>query len=297
MTREAPDSTGLRYSGAVIGKHTFRLRERHVAEHLAPLLTSKAPGAVKMDLVLRGIALLPHHAGQRRAGLVLPSISYEDLHDLCRPSAIYMTTIPEDEFSDADTLEKKRKWVGEQLQRLEALNLVRREAQPGDRPLLLVLRDDGSREPLDDPNGWKGNSYVTVSGALIASGRLQVWGAPELAAYLAAMVADRFARFRDPSMPIGGATWFQPLDWFANGQGRRPAGHVAIPFSTRTLERGFRSLRESGLIDIRRTRKDPRGGRFKRPRNVYVNQFARLGATIPDGSDEAPESADVTEPV
>lgn len=273
MTSRRPAAAGLAYSPYVTGKHTFRVRERHVAEHVAPLISSNAAGAAKLDLVLRGIALLPAHAGNKRPpGLVLPRITYERLHDLCRPASAYLTTVPEDEFPDTATLEAKRTWVGEQLLRLEELNLVRREPRPGRRPYIFVLRDDGSGNLFDDPDGKPGNSYVTLSGSIVAR-YFPFWGAPELAAYMAAMVAERYERGRAPGMPLGGGTWYQPLRWFADEAGERPAGHVRIPFSTRTLERGFTALRKDGLVVVTRTMRRPGGGRFTQVRSVYTNRF------------------------
>lgn len=102
----------------------------------------------------------------------------------------------------------------------------------------------------------------------------------------AAVMTERFPDpLRDAGAPVGGATWYQPLHWFSNRQRDRPKGHVPIPFSTRTLERGFKSLEEKGLVTIKRTIKRPGGGRFKHPRSVYVNQFAALDAKVV-GADE-----------
>ena len=47
-TRRSPELKGLRYGRGVVGKHRFRVRERHVAEHLAPLISDKAAGAAKL---------------------------------------------------------------------------------------------------------------------------------------------------------------------------------------------------------------------------------------------------------
>lgn len=273
MSPRPSAKAGLSYSPYVTGKHAFRVRERHVAEHLAPLIKSNAVGAAKLDLVLRGIALLPAHAGKRRPpGLVLPSVTYEQLHDLCRPSSAYLTTIPEDEYPDAATLDAKRTWVGEHLLRLEKMNLLRRVPRPGKRPYILVLRDDGSGDPFDDPDGKTGNTYITISGSIVAA-YFPLWGAPEVTAHLAAMIGERYERGRTPGMPLGGGTWYQPLKWFADKDGERPAGHVRVPFSTRTLERGFNALVKQELVTIKRTTRRPGGGRFTHPRSVYTNLF------------------------
>src|SRR5437764_138987 len=71
-------------------------------------------------------------------------------------------------------------------------------------------------------------------------------------------------------------TWYQPLRWFSDEEGRRPEGHVRMPFSTRTLERGFIALRASGLVTVERTIKKPSGGRFSNVRSIYTNNFAKL---------------------
>jgi hypothetical protein len=276
-------TAGLEYGPGVVGKYRFRVREQHVADHYCELIRTASPGAIKLDLVLRGLALLPQHAGRRRTGLVLPRITYEQLHDLCRVPSRFLTVVPEDEFADPIVLAKKRKWVGEQLRRLEDLKLVHRIERPGKRPAIVVLRDDGSGAEFDDPDGGRGNSYVTVFGALIASGWLRLWKTPEIAAYFAAMIADRYARNRQPraGAPIGGATWYQPLAWFEDSGGQRPAGHVRTPFSTRTLERGFASLAESELVRITRTTRHPYGGRrFAHPRSVYENRFHTIEETV-----------------
>ena len=56
------------------------------------------------------------------------------------------------------------------------MKLVRREPRPGKRPRLVVLRDDGSGQPFDDPDGSPGNTYVRILGSVIASGALASWG-------------------------------------------------------------------------------------------------------------------------
>ena len=98
--------------------------------------------AAKLDLVLRGAALLPEHAGKHAPGTVLYAYSYERLHDLCRPANTFGDFGSEVD-TPAEVVAAKRKWVGEQLRRLEALALIRRVERPGRRPYLIVLRDDG----------------------------------------------------------------------------------------------------------------------------------------------------------
>lgn len=252
------------------GRYRIRIRETHVRDHLAPLLTSRADGAVKLDLVLRGLARSSGEGAPQ--GLVPEVIRWQQLHDLVR----------EGDFYGAD-LVLKRKWVSDKLARLEQMGLIRRESVPGARPRIIVLRDDGTGEPFDDPQGKGSDSYVTVLGTLVAFGRLSRWGAPQVAAYLAAMVAERFAR-ADPGfasvaelerVPLGGGLWYRPLSWFVDEESRRPASHVRIPFSTRTLKRGIHELKSEGLMWTKRIRQDPRTGRpfVEGPRVLYRNGF------------------------
>ena len=266
------------------GKHEFRLREQHVADHLIPLMRRRCVGAAKLDVLLRGVGLLDQHTGKRReVGLVLPRYEWAQLHDLVRAIAPHG-----DHGSDTDpsatTLRLKRKWVGEQLARLEEMNLIRRVARPGRRPLLLVLRDDASGEPLDDPDGSEGNRYVRILGGLISSGALARWSVPELSAYLAAMVAERHADAqrglrRERATP-GSGSWDRPLGWFADRDGRYGSrSRLRLPFSVPTLERGMLALEREGLLERRRTVINPRTGRrFQGPRIVYTNRFHTLNA-------------------
>ena len=272
---------GLRYGRSVVGKHIFRMRERHLAEHLAPLIRSKAVGAAKLDIVLRGVALQEQHAGGRAVGTVLPRYSWEELHDLARSARALGTTPPELD-APPEVVRLKRKWVGEQLRRLEGMNLIRRELRPGERPALVVLRDDGSGKALDDPDGTAGKSYVSILGTVISSGALARWGAAELSFYLAAMIGERHAaaanKDGDGGGQLGTREWFRPLGWFADKDGRfRPPEHVRIPLSVPTLERGLVKLRRDGLVTRRRIYRHPRTGhRLRGPRNFYTNHFDLL---------------------
>lgn len=284
----------MRYGGTIVGKRLFRVREAHVAEHLIPLMSRRADGTAKLDLVLRGIALQDVHAGARKVGLVLPEHAYEELHDLARVPAA-MGTAPPDLDAESDVVKLKRKWVGEQLARLEGMKLVRRERRPGRRPTLIVLRDDGSGEPLDDPDGSSGNTYITILGSVIGSGKLAQWGTPAVSAYLAAMAAERY----DPSSRAKGARskpgegrWFRAAAWFPDAEGRYgPQARVKLPFSAATLERGLHQLRDEGLLSWKRTVTDPRGPGRRRlagPRNVYRNHFDRLEAQTKPPKPRAP---------
>lgn len=275
------DSGGLRYGPDVVGKHQFRVRERHVADHLALLIQGKAPGAAKLDLVLRGVALSPDYSGKRTPGLVLPAYGYSHLFDLTENPDRYGPAVDLLDYPP-EAVRAKRKWVGEQLQRLTALKLVKRNDRPGHRPELIVLRDDGSEGTFDDPDGkGQANAYVTITGSIISTGQFRSWGGPELAFYLAAMVAERYSANRlrvlegvTKPWAAGAGQWFQTLDWFADPDGRRPAGQIRIPFSVPTLERGLRRLVDQGLVERETIRRDPlTGRRFARPRNLYTNKF------------------------
>lgn len=280
--KAAAQSAGLRYGRRVLGKRLFRVREGHVAAHLIPLMTRRAVGAAKLDLVLRGVALQEAHAGRRDVGLVLPSYSWEQLHDLARVSTSQGAT-PPDIDAPPGVVRLKRKWVGNQLKQLEELQLVRRVEQPGKRPKLFVLRDDGTGEPLDDPDGQPGNTYVTILGSIIASGALAAWSTPALSAYLAAMVAERHdpaAQKRSGDRNAGEGRWFRALAWFADVDGHYgPEARIRLPFAVATLERGFRQLRRDGLVmwqthsfDLRTMR------RLSGPRNFYKNNFQNLNS-------------------
>lgn len=276
------DVRGLRYGSNVLGKHTFRVRVQHVANHLAPLLTRRAVGAAKLDLVLRGVALLPQHAGSRSPGFVLRRYSWEQLHDLARTANTLGATEP-DFDAPPEVVKLKRDWVRDQLVVLENLNLVRRELLPGSRSRLLVLQDDGSGEPLDDPTGTGGDLYITIRGDVIASGALARWGAQELSAYLAATVAERWDSTASTSnFAPGTGQWFRPLAWFADVDRRFGTdARTRIPFSVPTLERGLRKLRQEDLISWDRITHNPRTrARLRGPRNHYHNHFDRLGKAM-----------------
>ena len=251
------------------GHYRIRLRERHLRDHLATLIAAKNPGVAKLDVVLRGLAALPGE--DRPVGQVPPNIRWEQLHDLTRAGA----------YLAADTV-LKRKWVSDKLSRLEEFGLLCRHSVPGGRPVITVLRDDGSGASFDDPTGAGEDSYVTFLAGLIAYKRLAGWGSTQLAACLAAMIAERYTRadplqvqaFELNNLPLGGGRWYRPLSWFADRDGHRPAKHVRIPFTEGTLHHGLTQLRAEGLIGYRRIYEDPRTGRrFKYGRRVYRNGF------------------------
>lgn len=260
-------------------RHRIRIREVHVRDHLAPLLGRSAHGAVKLDVILRGLAALP---GENEIpGLVPSTVRWETLHDMARPADFYR----------GDDTVLKRKWVSANLAQLQQMNLIRREPVPGSRPRILLLRDDGSGRPFDDPTGNVPDSYVTVLGTIVTFGRLARWRSPQIAAYIAAMIAERFARSdvllaeHERKLPFGGGVWYRPLSWFADEDGQRPADHVRIPFSTRTLRRGIQELKKEGLMRTARISTDPRTGKVYKngPRILYCNGFhdVRPGRHLP----------------
>ena len=274
---------GIWYRTRIPGKYWLRVREAYVAEHVAEMIAARRYGAVKLDLVLRGLALLPAHAEPNEPGHVprhRGRLTYEVLHDLCRERARF--SYDPAEGDTAEVVEKKRTWTREQIQELERRSLLRRQpAEKGRRPDLVVLRDLGDGEPFDDPNGKDGGPYITILGAVLASGHFPNWGAPQVAAYLCAMKADRDALRRDTDPgPRGSATWFRQADWFnaTNTNFQLPKDHIAYPFSTMTIQRGLRELRAEGLIEARRTTRNPQTDRHftTGPRMIYKNQFHEL---------------------
>lgn len=264
------------YAHGIVGKRQFRVREAYIAGQLLPLIRTKAVGAAKLDLVLRGIAI-PSGEGTKptRVGLIRYPATYRELHDLCRRPNVFG-----EDLDDPKVLDAKRKWVAEQLVRLEQRQLVRRvKYENGKRPELFVLRDDGSAEPFDDPGTSESDRYVRLVGDVVASGAFRAWGAPELCAYIAAMYAERWADLasKRPRTQPGTGKWFQPLAWFANADGRYgPPNRSPLPFSVKTLERGMSSLCRQGLLDRNPERVDPfRGTRFRQTRIIYTNGFTR----------------------
>jgi hypothetical protein len=244
----------------------LRLRETYIRDVLAVQVNAGAVATVKLDLVLRSLA-----QASDETGVVPARLSWEDLHDLCRPGTHYVGEI-----------RLKRQWVGEKLARLERMNLLAREGGAcANRPRLVPLRDDGSGRPFDDA-GNSVDSYATFLVRLIEHERFQNWGAAELTAYFAAMIAERYARqdeglgWINEERQLGGGVWFRSLDWFRDSEGRRPPEHIRIPFSERTLRRGFAELKRQGLVASKRMGVDPRTGkRFGSQfgRYVYLNGF------------------------
>ena len=213
---------------------------------------------------------------------MLPRISWEQLHDLTRSPKLLGSNPPDIDASPT-VIKAKRKWVGEQLVRLEELNLVQRTERPGRRPKLVVLRDDGSGDPFDDPTGSGANTYLTILGTTISSGRMAIWGAPEFSASLAATAAERYDPVtRANNDPTGMGQWFRPLGWFADvDRHYGPDARMRLPFSVPTLERGIRSLNKDGLILRHRVTRSPSSGqRLQGPRTLYTTASTSLRSKL-----------------
>jgi hypothetical protein len=276
------------------GKALFRVRQSHVANHYKPLIARKAYAAVKMDLVLRAIALLPKDSGAREVGFVLRDWSYEDLHDLAKSTPA--VRVAEDR-RETETRHLKRKWVGNQMDKLVAEKLVRLGPHKG-RPTIIVLRDDGSGLPFDDPGeaGGRGDDrYLTIRGSVVASGRLATWKAPQLAAYFAAIYAeyhqDRGGGRRFSSDGTG--SWWRQLSWFNSAQWY-PMERVLLPFSKSLLEDGLNALSGEGLIARKNINRDPLSHKkLNGMRVLYSNQFAQLDAEVTRSQPKRGRATDV----
>lgn len=274
------DFKGLRYGFGVVGKGRFRVRDEHIAGHLLELINGRSTGAAKLDLVLRGVALLPEHAGQRAAGTVLPKISWEVLHDLARGEAPQGADAKHLD-SSAEVRKLKRNWVNDNLAKLEAIGLVERTyaGREGRRPLLRVLRDDGSGDPYDDPGA--SGSYTTILGGTIASGALARWDGRTLIAYLAAMYAEHHNPRPLQNRHTGAKRWFRSPAWFADRDGAYgPPGRVKLPIAPTSLTKGLRALEVEQLLSHTRVVFNPTNGqRLQGPRNLYANNFLSLNAS------------------
>jgi hypothetical protein len=284
---QMPGTKGLQYAPGITGKHVFRVSEQYVAEHVAALISRRRPDAVKLDLMLRGLALSPEHAGKRRAGTVLRKqtrADYPAFHDLVRESRRFATTRPEEDDNDVAERDKKREWVREQLQVLERRQLLVRDDLGDGRRQIRMLCDLGDGAPFDDPGAVTAaqRPYVTILGNLLISPEFRTWGSAEIVGFLCAMVADRYARNAQKKkggsdLEPGSATWYRQAHWFNNKAGYRPEGHIALPFSTTTIERGLKAMRSRGYITAERRKRSPEGTRFQHPRLIYTNRFNEVG--------------------
>ena len=65
MAKDTKQQNGIEYARGVAGKYLFRVREAYIAGPAADLIRL-------LDLVLRGLALLPEHAGKRNPAMAPP---------------------------------------------------------------------------------------------------------------------------------------------------------------------------------------------------------------------------------
>jgi hypothetical protein len=264
----------LSYAPGVNGAGVLRVRETYIRDWLAPTLSARGDGVAKLDLALRAIAA----AGTESvSGAISSDISWEQLHDLIRSG-------PERDFYD-DSRGLKCQWVSDKLAVLERHNLVRRTQRRGKRSDLVVLSDRRDGSPFDSPDGSEGNSYVTFLGTLISFGHFARWRGPELAAYICAITAERYARAYPPfasalgldGLKFGGGVWSRPYLWFSQPGGFRPEEQIRFPFSEHTLQRGFRSLARTHLVSAWRFQFDPiSGDKYEHPRQFHWNGFDDL---------------------
>ena len=269
--------------GPGTGHHRFRIRQRLVRDHYAPLIRGKSYGAVKLDLLLRCVALGPDDLGERKdpPGFVLWDWSFEELYNLVRDEPAVRA---QGERDDERTRHLKRKWVADQLATLHERKLVRLKPRAGRRPAIIMRRDDGTGKLFDDPgrtfaderDPTKRELFFTINGGLIGSGELKTWTATELAAYFAALSAEFHApRSSGQSTPTGTGQWYRPLAWFNTAEWA-PKGRVLLPFAASQIEKGLLSLQQKGLILIQHgVTRDPRDAkrRFNQRRNIYQNRF------------------------
>lgn len=283
---------GIEYAAGVTGKRSYRVSEQYLADHIVPLVAKGRTDAAKLDLALRGIALSPEHAGKRLPGTVLRKrvpLDYAAMHDLVRDPRRFATGLPEDDDADRIERDKKREWVREQLVELESRRLLQRDDLGDGRYQVIVASDLGDGALFDDPGAKETRrSYITILGAVIADDRFRHWGARELVGFLCAMIADRYARTAHQQrtgeeLPHGSATWYRQADWFNNGNGFRSEGNIIPGFSTTTIERGLKAMRNLGYIDADWSMYPPGGGkRFLHRRMIYTNHFDQLERSAND---------------
>ncbi len=268
--------------GPGTGSHRFRIRQRLVRDHYVPLIRGKSYGAIKLDMLLRCVALGPDDLGARmEPGIVLWDWSFENLYDLVRDEPAVRSP---GERDDARIRHLKRKWVADQLAKLRERKLVRLEPRAGRRPAIIMRRDDGRGRQFDDPGRTfadeldpaKRDPYFTINGGLIGSGEMKTWTAAEIAAYFAALSAEFHApRSSGQPTPTGTGRWYRPLAWFNTAEWG-PEGRVLLPFAASQIEKGLLSLQQKSLILIQHgVTHDPRDAkrRFNQRRNIYRNRF------------------------
>jgi hypothetical protein len=281
MNSQDDHRAGLQYAPDVQGKFLFRIRQQLVRDSFGLLVTRGALGAVKLDLVLRGLALYEEHLGNRDAppGFVLDRYTYEQLHDLARTPTYFRGRAGKRTLADADEAARKNEWVRQQLHALEELRLVRLDPpqRNNGRPRLVVLRDDASGEAFDDPGATVSENpadrYLTILGGVIAAGLLGRWDTPRLVAYICATIAEQHDADGRP-VNVGSGHWWRSPRWFTD-QAYRRHGNILMPFSETTIKRGLRALRRDGLLDVTSIDRNPRTGRRVKGghRNRYTNRF------------------------
>lgn len=290
MTSTQQPTSGINYRPGVPGKYLYRVSERYLIDHIAPLISARRPQTAKLDLVLRGIALSPKDARKRTPGTVLRTrspLDYAAMHDLVRAPRHFATEAPEDTYEDSEQRAKKREWVREQLVILEKRNLLSRTPLGDGRWMITMLSDTGNGAPFDDPGAIENRrSYISVLGSVVSDPRYRYWGSQELAAYACAMIAERYAghasnKGQEKTTEVGTGTWYRTPKWFNGKDPYRPPEHLTIPFSSETIERGLKKLKEQEFISGQR-RRSFRGRRFQHPRMIYTNKFNSQGAEIDD---------------
>ena len=268
----AVSSGGIRL-GRGVGKGRNRVRHRLVTEHYAPLIRGKSHGAVKLDILLRCIALAPAHAGRRQPGHVLLRVwTYEDLHDLIRDQDLSQRGTGT--RTEQQITKLKRKWVANQLHKLAERQLVLITERPGHTPQLRTCAMTAAVSRTTTRRGGALQPYFTIHGSLIAAGELRAWGATEVAAYFACLLAElHHDRGADRPIRPGHEKWWRRSAWFGN-DGWDPPRRTILPFSTTLLEEGIASLERRGMITRKLVTKSPRDGRrLPRPRNIYQDRF------------------------
>lgn len=259
--------SGLLYGPGMLGYYRFRIRETYLRDHVAPMLSSNRPGAVKLDLALRGMARLPSHLGDRdpfSVGQTLSRVEYPDLYEM----------VADGRLTDR---EAQRAWVRDQVVHLEGRGLAERYRHPYRGHDVRALADRGDGSPFDDPTGRRDDTYITVNGTLFLSGAIRGWGSPELAFYLAAMVGEAHNRPVPDMAQRGDGEWWRSYEWFADPDGsRQRTDAVRVPFSKRTLIRGRKALEAAEFVQVGQLSRNPDTGRaFAKAgrRNTYLNRF------------------------
>ncbi len=95
------------------GEYRFRVRVLHVAETYVPLLKAKKLGAVKLDLVLRGVAYSPSMPATANPDSYYPISTTDPSRTYADPRAVLNETL-EDEINNRKTLRIKRNRVSKQ---------------------------------------------------------------------------------------------------------------------------------------------------------------------------------------